>query len=127
PLRDYDALSPWIDRIAAGERCVLTAEPVIRLMPTTGSTAARKLIPYTRSLQREFNRAIGPWIVDLYREDRSLACGCAYWSISPVTRPEMQRESGPPVGFEEDSAYLGGVRKRLIDAVMAVPGEVQHI
>jgi hypothetical protein len=128
PISDYDALAPWIDRIAAGEANVLTADPVIRLATTSGSTRARKLIPYTRSLQREFNRAIGPWIVDLYRSEPSLARGCAYWSISPVASEPQSHEPGkPPIGFEEDSAYLGGVRKRLVDAVMAVPAEVRHI
>jgi hypothetical protein len=128
PLRDYDGFSSYIDRTSGGEANVLTAEPVIRLATSSGSTAARKLIPYTRGLQREFNRAIGPWIVDLYRSDPLLARGCAYWSITPVAQsPRDHRGKGPPVGFEEDSAYLGGVWKRMVDATMAVPGVIRHI
>jgi hypothetical protein len=128
PLHDYDAIAGDIDRIAAGESRVLTAEPVRRLATSSGSTRARKLIPYTAELQREFDRAIGPWIVDLFRRDRSLMRGCAYWSITPSAPvPANGHGGGPPVGFEEDSAYLGGVRKRLIDMVMAVPGDVRHV
>src|SRR4051812_44031820 len=56
PPRDYDELRPWIERIRLGEKNRLTAEPVRRLVPTGGSTAARKLIPYTASLQAELNR-----------------------------------------------------------------------
>jgi len=128
PIRDYDAIAPQVDRIVNGEPNVLTAEPVRRLATSSGSTRARKLIPYTRTLQREFNRAIGPWLADLYRMNPSLAAGCAYWSITPVaSQPEPRRSPGaPPIGFEEDSAYLGGWRKRLVDAVMAVPGNVRH-
>ena len=84
PIRDYDGLAADIDRVAAGAANVLTAEPVIRLATSSGSTRARKLIPYTRSLQAEINRAVAPWIADLYRSDPSIACGRAYWSITPV-------------------------------------------
>jgi hypothetical protein len=127
PVRRYDALAPWVDQIAAGQQAVLTAERVIRLLPSSGSTRAAKLVPHTAELQREFNRAIGPWIVDLYRRTPDLMGGSAYWSITPVL---PQRTSGLhgalPIGFEEDSAYLGGMRKRLVDAVMAVPACVRH-
>jgi hypothetical protein len=126
PICTYDQLALDIDRIARGEQGVLTHEPVVRLGESSGSVAARKLIPYTRSLQRQFNRAIGPWVVDLYRRDPQLAVGCAYWSITPVAHRERDaNHTGPPIGFEEDSSYLGGVGKRLVDAVMAVPGDVR--
>ena len=129
PIADYDALAADVDRVAEGVPGVLTAEPVVRLATSSGSTRARKLIPYTRGLQREFNRAIGPWIVDLYARDPSLAGGCAYWSISPVADlAEVRRApGGPPIGFEEDSAYLGGIAARLVDAAMAVPANVRHL
>jgi hypothetical protein len=131
PVRAYDDLAPWIDRVAVGEQGVLTAERVTRLIPSSGSTRATKLIPYTAGLQREFNRAIGPWIADLYRRWPDLTRGCAYWSISPITAKDALAGNGRargavPVGFDEDSAYLGGVRRRLVDAVMAVPGEVRR-
>jgi hypothetical protein len=172
PLRDYDEMTPWIDPIAAGESNILTAEPALRLTPTSGSTRARKLIPVTASLQREFNHAISPWIADLFRSDPSLACGSAYWSITPKavktnTSMEINRdveinrdgsylfpsvEEGEKAsfpnkileinrdgsylfsrggvveeGFDEDAAYLGGWRQRLIDAILAVPSDVRHV
>src|SRR5260370_42594301 len=68
PLSDYSAFEPWIDRIRRGEKNVLTHEPVTHLIPTSGSTSGRKLIPFTASLQREFNAAIGPWLADLARQ-----------------------------------------------------------
>lgn len=131
PVRTYDAIEPWISRIAAGERGVLTREPVRRLIPTSGSSAARKLIPWTRSLQRQFNSAIGPWIDDLFDRDPEMKRGPAYWSISPAV-PEKQHtensgSSAIPIGFDEDSAYLGGLLKPLVDATFAVPGTVRHI
>jgi hypothetical protein len=126
PIRSYDELAPYIDRVAEGEQNVLSHDRVIRLATSSGSTRARKLIPYTRSLQREFNRAIGPWIVDLFRGDPKLARGSAYWSITPVAAPAARASKGPPIGFAEDSAYLGGLVQSLVDAAMAVPAQVRH-
>lgn len=125
PIRRYDDLKPWIDRVATGEPNVLTAEPVGRLLPSSGSTAARKLIPFTRTLSRQFNAAVGPWIDSNFRECVDLARGRGYWSITPAVPHE---HSGPvPVGFEDDSAYLGGVLGRLVRGAMAVPAEVTRI
>lgn len=126
PLHDYDDLADAIDRIRTGQPRVLTREPVIRLMPSSGSTRAAKLIPYTASLQREFNDAVAPWITDLFRTHPDLRNGCAYWSITPsVLRNDLS--SRIPIGYEDDSAYLGGWMRRLIGSVVAVPDAVAHI
>ena len=125
PIVDYDDLKPWIARIMRGEESVLTRENVTRLVPTSGSTGARKLIPFTSSLQREFNAAIGPWMVDLCRENPSVPFGPAYWSISPSTLAGGEVKSAVPIGFDDDSAYLGGVRKVLVEATFAAPSALR--
>ena len=56
PIRDYDQHEPWIARAAAGLPNILTREAVRLFEPTSGSSAATKLIPYTPSLQREFQK-----------------------------------------------------------------------
>src|SRR5882672_4274010 len=126
PLRDYEELLPWIERIRQGESNVLTCEPVTHLVPTSGSTSARKLIPFTRGLQREFNAGIAPWLCDLYRQMPGLARGPAYWSITPALQETEAEDSAVPIGFEADTAYLGSAKQRLVDAVMAVPAAVQR-
>jgi GH3 auxin-responsive promoter len=129
PARDYDGMRPWIDRIRRGEQKVLTSEPVRRLVPTSGSTAARKLIPYTATMHRQINRAVGPWIFDLYRRQPRALLGSSYWSISPQPSGEAlcQEESVIPIGFDDDAAYLGAWQKRVVNAAMAVPSEIKHI
>jgi len=127
PLRQYDDFEPWIARIKRGEQGVLTREPVTHFIPTSGSSGARKLVPFTAGMQREFNRAIGPWITDLFRGFPSLPLGSAYWSVSPAIQVSGSEPSVVPIGFEDDSSYLGGSRKRLIDSVMAVPSEVRFV
>ena len=127
PVRSYDEFAPWIDRVRRGEKQVLTAGPMERLMTSSDSTAAAKLLPQTRALRREFDAAIGPWVVDLFRRHPGAAAGRAYWSITPNT-PPPQVDSVVPVGFEsDDAAYLGGLRGWLAGRVMAVGPEVARI
>ena len=127
PIVDYAGLEPWIARIMRGERAVLTREPVTRLVPTSGSTGGRKLIPFTAGFQEELNAAIGPWLADLVLRQPRAFLGPAYWSVSPAI-PASGGEAGPvPVGFDDDSAYLGGMRRRLVEATMAVPSAIRLV
>lgn len=106
---------------------MLTTERVTHLIPTSGSTGARKLIPFTAGLQQQFNRAIGPWMVDLARQRPGILSGPAYWSITPATPPATNESSKVPVGFADDAAYLGGAKGWLVRAAMAVPNELAHV
>ena len=54
PLHTYDDLAPAIDRMAAGEANVLTAELVHFFAMTSGSTGANKLIPTPPAHQATF-------------------------------------------------------------------------
>ncbi len=127
PLTTYDDWADDIERIADGGAGILTTEPVRLLEPTSGSTAATKLIPYTESLQAEFQRAVAPWILDLFLHHPGLLTGSAYWSVSPVGNRPERTEGGVPIGFADDSDYLGPLQGRLARAVMAVPPCVQRI
>lgn len=108
PVRSYDEYTPYIDRLAAGAVSVLTREPVRLFEPTSGSASATKLIPYPVSLQREFQRGIQPWIADLFLHRPDLMRGQAYWSVSPATSSNRRTSGGIPIGFEDDSYYVGG-------------------
>ena len=127
PLMDYEDLEPWIEQIRRGEANVLTREPVTHLIPTSGSTGARKLIPFTAGLQREFNAAIGPWLINLLRQSPGIGGGPAYWSVTPVMSNACPENSAVPIGFDADTAYLGGTRQRLASTVMAVPDELRLV
>lgn len=127
PLSTYDDYESLIQQIGAGQPGVLTRDPVLLLEPTSGSTAATKMIPYTAELKAEFQRAIAPWIVNLFTRDPALVLGQAYWSVTPVTRRNERTPGGLPIGFEEDSEYFGRLQRHLIQAVMAVPAQVRLI
>jgi hypothetical protein len=126
PVRTFEDHRPWIDRAADGARRLLTNEPVRLFEPTSGSTGTSKLVPYTPSLQREFLRGIRTWVADLFTRHPALMNGEAYWSISPVASKDRRTPGGIPIGFDDDSAYLGWQR-RLAQAVMAVPPDVRRI
>ena len=119
PIVDYDDLEPWVARITRGEQGVLTRETVTRLVPTSGSTGGRKLIPFTASLQREFSAAISPWIVELFRRERSLfVWPCLLVDLarhspqSPMKRPRCRSASTmtAPTWVDSDS---GSWKRRL--------------
>ena len=122
PLMRYEDYEPHVRRIARGEPHVLTADRVRRLAVTGGSTSGPKLIPYTATLHAEYARGVGPWIAELYRTRPQLAGGPAYWSITPRISPQPVPDAVVPIGFAEDSRYLGGLAHRLVDLAMAVPG-----
>jgi len=127
PLARWDDVAPWVDRIAAGERDVLTRSRVRVLEPTGGSTATKR-IPYTTALQRELRRAVGPWMVDLVRRDPRLARGRSYWAITPVlANAPAEEDSRVRVGFEDDAEYLGGRWRRLVESTLAVPAALRFV
>lgn len=127
PLSTYEDYLPYIDRIANGETSILTRDPVQLFELSSGSTSASKMIPYTRTLQREFRLALSTWIHDLYTQHPALMAGPAYWSISPLTSGPRRTPGGIPIGFEEDSAYLGSFGSVIESSLMAVPNFVKHI
>ena len=66
PPSRYEDYEDPIKRIADGAPNVLTREPVTLLEPTSGTTGGEKLIPYTASLRRQFQRAVAAWVADLF-------------------------------------------------------------
>lgn len=126
PLLTYDDYHPAIARLAAGESAVLTREPVRLFEPTGGSSGGTKLIPYTASLHREFQRGIRPWIANLFLTRPELMEGKAYWSVSPAAPAEHRTAGRVPIGFDDDSAYVGGWQQRLVRSVMAAPATLRH-
>lgn len=122
PLTAYHHYIPYIERIKNKEPDVLTHEPVLLLEPTSGSTAAKKLIPYTRSLQREFSTALHTWLWDLNKNFPRLKYGQFYFSITP-----QGSATDGIVGFNRDDEYIGGFLGRLIAKKFCVPEIVKSI
>lgn len=127
PLVTYEDLADDVARIQAGTPNVLTADPVRLLEPTGGTSGGTKLVPFTRTLQRQIRRAVGPWVADLFARHPGAARGPAYWSVSPAVPGEPTPPGTVPVGFEDDAAYLSPVAARLAGAALAVPAVLRHV
>lgn len=148
PMHAYSDFSSAIDRMQKGEQGVLCADRVTHLAPTSGSSGARKLIPFTAALTSAFDAAVAPWIADLARQRPRVVNGPAYWSVSPLadtndplahdanvgntrtrkTHTPSTRNSGAvPIGFADDAEYLGGAKAWLIRHVLAVPSTIRHV
>ncbi|MBP1624022.1 MAG: hypothetical protein H6Q07_2042 [Acidobacteria bacterium] len=112
---DVDAFR---EHYALSEEPGTPQEPIVRRLPTSGTTGPTKWIPYTESLYMEFRRGIAPWIVDLMLHNPNLLAGKSYWAISPI---------GPTgSGFGDDTEYLGRAQ-RWIASTLAVPASVRRI
>lgn len=124
PETRYEDYEPYIEAIRRGEAGVLTDGAVERLVPTSGSTAARKLIPYTRGLRREMSQALGAWIGDLFSRRPGLMGGPAYWSVSPAM--DVEEDAAVPIGFDSDAAYLGRALEPLVRQALVAPDVLRH-
>ncbi|MCL2201219.1 MAG: GH3 auxin-responsive promoter family protein [Oscillospiraceae bacterium] len=122
PITSYEDYIPYIGKIKDGEQNILTAEPVLLLEPSSGSTSARKLIPYTKGLKREFSSAVGKWLWDLNKNFPRLKYGQLYFSITP----QATKNDGI-VGFNSDDEYIGGILGRMVANKFCVPNSVKNI
>jgi len=57
PVLPYSSYEPYCDRIAKGEKNILTDDPVVYLNLTSGSTGQKKLIPVTKRFQNSLRKA----------------------------------------------------------------------
>ncbi len=121
PLSDYETYRPYIERLEQKKAPLLTHEVLIAFEPTSGSTKASKLIPYTKMLKEEFQWGIKPWLYDLYTAYPAIRWGKSYWSITPATSRQNMTPSGIPIGFEEDGDYFGKLEKYLMDCIFVSP------
>lgn len=125
PLQRWHDVQPWIERISRGESGVLTSEAPRFLEPTSGSSAACKLIPYTPALLREFQLALVVWLAALLRDCPEVALGPSYWAISPPVALQPPRGSDGevrvPLGGATDAAYIRGSAAECLLPTLLVP------
>jgi hypothetical protein len=106
----------------------LTAEDVLMLEPTGGSGGGAKLVPYTATLRRQFQRAIAAWVWDVFRHIPAVRTGTAYWSISLAAQHAKRRTAGGMrIGFDSDQEYLNSVQRWAMSRVLVVPSAVAKL
>lgn len=127
PITTYESYAGFIEKIAVGETNVLTSEDVKIFEPSSGSTQASKLIPYTEGLKKDFNKGIEPWLSDVYLNTPELRTAPAYWSITPSFKKYSYTKGGIKIGFDNDAQYLSDEFALLIQETMFIPECVSRI
>lgn len=127
PITNYEALEPWIGRIAKGEANILTSKRVLILEPTGGSTSGEKLIPYTDDLRKEFQRALGAWIFDVLYHWPQARRGRAYWSVTPMAQRQRTSAGGIPIGFDDDQEYLSRWQRWAVSRLLITPPRIRNL
>lgn len=127
PLRGWDELSADVEAVADGDVTRLSTSPLVRFERSGGSSGPQKLVPMTRASLSEMNRALQPWLWNLYARRPGVAAGCAYWSISPLAQAKQVTRGGTPIGAEDDTEYLPRAARALVGRLLPVPGAVAHL
>ncbi len=127
PLATPASLAESVGAMARGEKDVLTRDPLVRFERSGGSSGAAKLVPHTRALLAEFQRALLPWIHDLLASRPALRGGPGYWSISPIGTTREMTPAGIPVGSEDDGSYFPSFLQPALRRVFAVPSGVARL
>lgn len=127
PIRSYEELKPYIERIAEGHSKVLTLEPVRQFALTSGSTQASKLIPYTKALVSEFQEGIDPWVYYLFRSFPRMLLGKTYWSVTPVGERKSHTSGGIAIGFDDEQQYFSPFTRWVLNSIMAVPSQLARL
>ncbi|MFI1174875.1 GH3 auxin-responsive promoter family protein [Streptomyces melanogenes] len=105
PVQDYSALAPWIERAAAGEDNVLTADKPAVFFTSSGSTGAHKKIPVTPRFMRTtfFPFYYAAWAPLIEHFPDVLARPDAVLNLKhdPIAAPPVTASGRPHVGASQ--------------------------
>lgn len=123
PVGPYERLQPYIDRVAAGETNALIGNGPVRLLTlTSGTTAARKLIPVTDDSLTAYRLAWNMWGGKMYPDNRAKQL-FARPIVQLVGDPvEYHSSGGIPCG--NMTGYTATIQSRIVRRMFAVPYQV---
>ncbi len=120
PIAPYEYVEPYVERVKRGAIDALIAGDVVRMFAlTSGTTAARKMIPITGRYLRDYRRAWNMWGAKAYlhHRPRQLFLRAV---VQMVGDPEEFRtEAGIPCG--NLSGFTAQVSPRFIRWLYSVP------
>ncbi len=120
----YERLAPYIERMAAGETTALinADDKLLMFALTSGTTAKRKLIPFTAQYHADYKRGWNMWGIRVYRDHRLRKL-----ALRPVVQmvgdaEEYRTPGGVPCG--NASGFAAGIQTPLVRWLYTVPPEV---
>ncbi|WP_320777047.1 GH3 auxin-responsive promoter family protein [Streptomyces sp. CRN 30] len=105
PINDYAALAPWIERTAAGEGNLLSADDPAVYFTSSGTTGAHKKIPVTPSFMRRtfFPFYLAAWapLIEHYPDVLDRADAVLNLKHDPRPAPPTTASGRPHVGASQ--------------------------
>ncbi|MET9451695.1 GH3 family domain-containing protein [Streptomyces cinerochromogenes] len=105
PIQDYAAHAPWIERMAAGEPGVLTADAPVVYFTSSGSTGAHKKIPVTRRFMKTvffpFYYAAWAPLIESFPELMDRPDAMLNLKHDPPAAPPVTADGHPHVGASQ--------------------------
>lgn len=103
PIRDYEALRPYIDRLEKGETRVLTDESPLMFATTSGTSNEPKLVPVTKRWLHELSQLTTLWLHRAQVDHPGVFAGKACTLVSPAV--EDVSPGGTPIGSVSGLTY----------------------
>lgn len=103
PVRDYEALRPYVRRLLDGEPGILTAEAPLALATTSGTTGEPKFIPVTATSARQSAALMRLWTVHALRDHAGLLDRQILTLVGPAV--EGTTPGGLPYGAMTGMTY----------------------
>lgn len=123
PLCDYLAISSYAQRMASGEKNILTSETPVFFGRTSGTTGKPKLIPVTEYSRSKKAELMALWTYYITKDHPNVTDGKIFAIIDPETKTFTP--SGIPAGPENGHAYVN--LPYIIKSMCAVPYEAFEI
>ncbi len=123
PVNDYDALSPYVERMLKGEQGVLTADEPVMYATTSGTTGRSKFIPVPPSYLEEYSHGVHVHTYRIFTDFPDILEGKIL--VSSSSDVEGHTESGTPYGAI--SGYLARTQPRSIRRFYALPYEMSKV
>lgn len=124
PIRTYDQLEPYIDRMVAGQRDVLVADDVTFFARSSGTSGKPKYIPVTQSFVAEYRACRRLWSRALSQVMPGLVRGHMLTMHSPSI--EGYTKGGVPYG-SITVAMRGGREAQATSPLEGVPRTVYTV
>ncbi|MCS5710317.1 GH3 family domain-containing protein [Candidatus Berkiella aquae] len=121
PIVNYEDLVNWIEK-AKSSKCILTKENIDFFELTSGSTGAKKSIPYTQRLRKSFSSCFKIWGMDILQSGLSFNAMKIFMSISPHISHEANT-----IVLKEDSDYLTGLTKWLVKPFLVTQPNIHQL
>jgi len=123
PVRSYNDLSRWLERVADGERSVLTKQPTLQLLKTSGTTGPSKFLPVTKHWAEAVSEAQSLWRLGLVRDHEAITKGKVLTVVSPGREGVLK--SG--LSWGSNTGRMRNKQPWIVRMRYSVPDEVHGI